>query len=321
MNEKLKAISKIGIVPVIKIEQAEKAVPLAKALCEGGIPCAEVTFRTTAAPEAIRAMQKAFPDMLVGAGTVLTIEQVDQAVASGAQFIVSPGFDQKVLQYCIDRQITIVPGCSTPSEVAQAVVMGLEVVKFFPAEAAGGIPMLKALSGPFGNVKFMPTGGVNQENLSAYLNTKNVIACGGSWMVDAKMLEVGDFDGIRRLTGEAVSSMLGFEVAHIGINMEDEGSADVLTDAISNMFGFDKRSGSSSFFAGDGLEIMKLPYFGAKGHIAIRTGYIERAVDYLKRMGCEFREDSAKYDAENRLAAIYFKKEFGGFAFHLLQKK
>ncbi len=321
MNQKLEAISKIGIVPVIKIEQAEKAVPLAKALCEGGIPCAEVTFRTTAAPEAIRAMQTAFPEMLVGAGTVLTIEQVDQAVASGAQFIVSPGFDQKVVQYCIDRQITIVPGCSTPSEVAQAVVMGLEVVKFFPAEAAGGIPMLKALSGPFGNIKFMPTGGVNQKNLFAYLNTKNVIACGGSWMVDTKMLEVGDFDGICRLTGEAVSSMLGFEVAHIGINMEDEGSADALADEFSAIFGFEKRSGKSSFFAGDGLEIMKSLYLGAKGHIAVRTNDIERAVDYLKRRGFEFRENSAKYDAGNHLAAIYLKKESGGFALHLLQKQ
>ncbi len=321
MDQKLEAISKIGIVPVIKIEQAEKAVPLAKALCEGGIPCAEVTFRTTAAPEAIRAMQEAFPDMLVGAGTVLTVEQVDQAIASGAQFIVSPGFDPKVVQYCIDRQIAIVPGCSTPSEVEQCVVMGLEAVKFFPAEAAGGISMLKALSGPFGNVKFMPTGGVNQKNLAAYLDTKNVIACGGSWMVDPAMLAADDFEGIRRLTREAVSSMLGFKLAHVGINMEDESSADALADEFSGMFGFEKRSGNSSIFAGDGFELMKSPYLGAKGHIAIRTNYIERAVDYLKRMGYEFQEDSAAYDAKNQLAAIYFKKDFGGFAIHLLQKK
>ena len=320
MNQKLEAISKIGIVPVIKIEQAEKAVPLAKALCEGGIPCAEVTFRTTAAPEAIRAMQEAFPEMLVGAGTVLTTEQVDQAVASGAQFIVSPGFDPKVVQYCIDRQIAIVPGCSTPSEVEQAVVMGLEVVKFFPAEAAGGIPMLKALSGPFGTIKFMPTGGVNQKNLPAYLNTKNVIACGGSWMVDAKMLAADDFDGIRRLTAEAVNRMLGFEVAHVGINMENESGADALADEFSGMFGFEKRPGNSSIFAGDGFEIMKSPYLGAKGHIAVRTDYIERAVDYLKRMGYKFQEDSAKYDARNQLVAIYLKKDFGGFALHLVQK-
>lgn len=197
-------IQNMGVVPVVVLHDAKDAAPLAKALCEGGLPCAEVTFRTDAAEESIRIMTSEFPDMFVGAGTVLTIEQVDRAVAAGAQFIVSPGFDPEVVDYCIEKNIPIYPGCITPSEVSQAVKRGLKVVKFFPAEQFGGVATIKAMAAPFTGVKFMPTGGVNAKNLESYLSCDKIIACGGSWMVKGDLVKAGKFDEIKTLVQEAV---------------------------------------------------------------------------------------------------------------------
>ena len=187
------------------LEDAKDAAPLAKALCGGGLPCAEVTFRTAAAKDSIKAMSEAYPEMLVGAGTVLTKEQVDSAVEAGAKFIVSPGFDPEIVDYCLEKEIPVFPGCITPSEVAQAVKRGLRVVKFFPAEQFGGVATIKALSAPYVGLKFMPTGGVSAKNLKEYLACKPIVACGGSWMVKKDLIEAGEFDKIRELTKEAVS--------------------------------------------------------------------------------------------------------------------
>ena len=195
----------MGVVPVVVLEDTKDAAPLAQALTEGGLPCAEVTFRTEAAEESIRIMAEQFPEMLVGAGTVLTTDQVDCAVAAGAKFIVSPGFDPEIVDYCLDKKIPVFPGCITPSEVTQAVKRGLEVVKFFPAEQFGGVATIKALAAPFTNVKFMPTGGVNAKNLESYLSFPRIIACGGSWMVSGALVKEGKFDEIKALTEEAVS--------------------------------------------------------------------------------------------------------------------
>ena len=192
-----------GVVPVVVLEDEKAAVPLAKALVQGGLPCAEVTFRTEAAAESIRLMSEAYPDMLVGAGTVLTTEQVDLAVKSGAKFIVSPGFDPEVVDYCLEKNIPVLPGCITPSEVAQAVKRGLKVVKFFPAEQAGGIAMIKAMAAPYYNVKFMPTGGISPKNLKDYLSCDKILCCGGSWMVKGDMIKNGEFDKIQMLVKEA----------------------------------------------------------------------------------------------------------------------
>lgn len=192
MNDVLRKIQLMGIVPVVKLDDAKDAVPLAKALCDGGLPCAEVTFRTAAAEESIRLMREAFPHMLIGAGTVLTTEQVDLAVNAGATFIVSPGLNPKVVRYCVDKGIPITPGCSAPSDVEVAIELGLEVVKFFPAEAAGGLAMIKAMAGPYVNMKFMPTGGINANNLTSYLDFPKVIACGGSWMVKDDIIKAGN---------------------------------------------------------------------------------------------------------------------------------
>ena len=319
MNTISKKIQEMGVVPVVVLNDAKDAKPLAQALCEGGLPCAEVTFRTEAAEESIRLMTECYPDMFVGAGTVLTTEQVDRAVNAGAKFIVSPGFDPEIVDYCLEKNIPIYPGCITPSEVAQAVKRGLEVVKFFPAEASGGLDMIKAMSAPYTNVRFMPTGGINQKNLTTYLDFPKIIACGGSWMVSGDLIKEGNFDKIRELTEDAVHSMLGFELAHIGINCEGESEADEVTGAFGKMFGFEKKTGNSSIFAGSFIEAMKSPYLGKNGHIAIKTRYIDRAVYYLESQGFELDMDTAKYK-NDKLTAVYLKAQVGGFAIHLVQK-
>ena len=209
MNDILKKISEIKIVPVVAIDRAEDAENLGKALVNGGIPCAEVTFRTDAAEEAIRILSEKFPEMLVGAGTVLKTEQVDRAIAAGAKFIVSPGLNPKVVGYCVDKGIPMVPGCANPSDIEAALEFDLEVVKFFPAEALGGLKLIKAMAAPYGNVKFMPTGGINANNSCDYLAFNKVIACGGSWMVDKKLIAEGKFDEIERMCKEAVELVKG----------------------------------------------------------------------------------------------------------------
>ena len=192
-----------AVVPVVVLDDAEDAAPLAEALVKGGLPCAEVTFRTEAAEESIRIMSEKYPEMLVGAGTVLTTEQVDRAVAVGAKFIVSPGFDPEIVDYCMEKNIPVFPGCVSPSEVAQAVKRGLKVVKFFPAEQAGGLAMLKAMAAPYTMLKFMPTGGINTKNLKEYLGFSKILCCGGSWMVKGDMIKNKEFDKITEMTREA----------------------------------------------------------------------------------------------------------------------
>lgn len=192
-----------AVVPVVVLDDADDAAPLAEALVKGGLPCAEVTFRTEAAEESIRIMSEKYPEMLVGAGTVLTTEQVDRAVAAGAKFIVSPGFDPEIVDYCLEKKIPVFPGCISPSEVAQAVKRGLKVVKFFPAEQAGGLAMLKAMAAPYTMLKFMPTGGINTKNLKEYLGFSKILCCGGSWMVKGDMIKNKEFDKITEMTREA----------------------------------------------------------------------------------------------------------------------
>lgn len=205
MNQVLEQFQKIGIIPVVVLEDAKDAEPLGRALMEGGLPCAEVTFRTAAAEEAIRIMSEKFPDMLVGAGTVLTTEQVDRAVAAGAKFIVSPGINPKVVEYCVKKNIPITPGTCNPSNVETALEFGLEVVKFFPAEQAGGLNYIKAIAAPYTGVKFMPTGGINATNVREYLKYNRIIACGGSWMVKGDLIKAGNFEKIKELTAEAAA--------------------------------------------------------------------------------------------------------------------
>ncbi len=203
MTDMMKKLQKIGIVPVVVLDRAEDALPLAECLAEGGLPCAEVTFRTAAAEESIRRMAKAFPDMIIGAGTVLTTEQADRAIDAGATFIVSPGFNPKVTEYVLGKGVPMTPGVCTPTEIEAALQFGLDVLKFFPAEPAGGLKMIKALAAPYVNVSFMPTGGISAANVRDYLAYDRIVACGGSWMVSGKLVREGNFAEVKRLVREA----------------------------------------------------------------------------------------------------------------------
>ena len=205
MHPILQRLAEIRLVPVIKLEKAEDAVPLGRALLAGGLPVAEITFRTAAAADAIRLLSEHLPDMLIGAGTVLTIDQVKQAMGAGARFVIAPGFNPRIVDYCLEHNILIVPGVNSPSQIEQGLERGLDVLKFFPAEASGGLKMLKAVSEPYGQVGFMPTGGLDAANLRDYLAFPRVVACGGSWFVKTPLISAGRFDEITRLTREAVA--------------------------------------------------------------------------------------------------------------------
>jgi len=203
MNDRMKKLSKIGIVPVVVLEDAKDALPLAERLMKGGLPCAEVTFRTAAAEESIRLMAKAYPDMLIGAGTVLTCDQADRAIDAGAGFIVSPGFNPKVTEHVLKKGVPMTPGVCTPTEIEAALQFDLDVLKFFPAEPSGGLKMIKALAAPYVGLRFMPTGGIGPDNVRDYLKYDRIVACGGSWMVSGKLVREGNFDEIERLVKEA----------------------------------------------------------------------------------------------------------------------
>ena len=314
MNKVLEEFSKIGIIPVIALDHVEDAAPLAKALCDGGLPCAEVTFRTAAAEESIRIMSEQFPEMLVGAGTVLTTEQVDRAVNAGAKFIVSPGLNPKVVKYCVDKGIPVTPGCSNPIDVEVAIELGLEVVKFFPAEAAGGLNM------KFSNAQRSNAHASNAKNLTNYLDFKKIIACGGSWMVNKDMIAAKDWAGITALTKEAVATMLGFKLLHVGVNNASEEVASTESAKFATLLGQDVKVGNSSMFVGSLIEMMKNPGRGTHGHICIQTNYLDRAIYHLEKRGFAFDESSFKYNDKGELTVAYLKDEIAGFAVHFNQK-
>ena len=314
MNEVLQTLSNIGIVPVIAIDDAAKAVPLAKALAAGGLPAAEVTFRTAAAEDTIRAIAKEVPDMVLGAGTVLTVEQADRAMAAGATFIVAPGYDPNVTQHVISKGGIMVPGTSTAGEMQQAMNQGCEVVKFFPAEANGGVAMLKNIGAALKGCRWMCTGGVNSKNVNDYLGYSQIVAVGGTWMCKKDLIEEEKWEEITAISKEAVKTMLGFSLAHVGVNCANEGEAEQTAKTLCALFGLEYKAGSSSIFAGSAVECMKAPYLGKNGHIAIATNNLDRAVYHLGRQGVEFDESTRKPKA------IYLKGEVGGFAIHLVQK-
>ncbi len=310
-----------GIIPVIKIEKAQDAVPVCRALADGGLPVAEITFRTQAAAEAIQLVKQQLPDMLLGAGTVLTAAQADEAIKAGAAFIVSPGFNNKVVRHCLDKGMPVLPGCASPTEMEMALDLGLEAVKFFPAEALGGTAMIKALLGPYPQLRFVPTGGVNAQNLLDYLSIPQVLACGGSWMVPPQAIAQQDWARIARLTRQAVDVMLGMELRHIGINHADADQADQTAHKLAQLMGCERsRDSALSCFVGDGFEVMKIMGRGQKAHLALAVNHLPRARWHLKRRGFTFDEDSLLTDEYGQPRLLYLTDEIAGFAIHLLQK-
>lgn len=315
----MQKLSLAGIIPVIKVEDANDAVPLCKALADGGLPVAEITFRSAAAEESIRRVHEELPNVMLGAGTVLTTEQADRAIAAGAAYIVSPGINPDVVKHCKKAGVPILPGCANPTDIEVALSLGLNTVKFFPAEALGGLNLIKAMSAPYGDVKFVPTGGINEANLLEYLSFPKVVACGGSWMVDAKVIAAKDWAKIEELTRSAVALMLGFELKHIGINSGTPEQAMKEAQLISKLLAWPVKDGNSSTFTGIAFEFMKKPFRGTHGHIALATHSIARGRWHLEQRGFAFDDESAYYK-DGKLTAIYLQDEIAGFAFHLLQK-
>ena len=309
----------LGIVPVVKIDDADKAEALAGAMCRGGINCAEVTFRTDAAEEAIRRMVKAYPEMVVGAGTVLNPETAEKAVKAGASFIVSPGLDEDTVKWCQKNNVPVTPGVCTASEVQKGVNLGLKVLKFFPAESSGGVKMLKDLGGPFPGVKFMTTGGINPDNLADYAKAGNVLAVGGSWMVKADLINNDKWDEIEALCRDAVTRMQGFELAHFGINANGKDDAVAMTEKL-GAFGMAVSETSKGFFMDKSIEIMNLNGPGTHGHIGYKVNNIARTMAYVKKLGYTINESSFTYDAKGKVKFFYVNEEIGGFAVHFIQK-
>lgn len=311
MENIIKKISLYGIVPVIKIEHLEDAVPLAKALCNGGLPIAEITFRTQCAKAAIKAMKEACPQMIIGAGTVLNTIQVDEAIEAGSEFIVSPGLNPKTVQYCLNKNIPILPGCANPSDMEQAIELGLQVVKFFPAEANGGLPAIKAMAAPYNDLKFMPTGGISTANLTEYLSFDKIIACGGTWMVSEELINNKKWDEISAITKQAIKTMLNIQFHHIGIGANDNGLQ--LAALINNPH--QELLKSSAMV--DQVEFMFDYDSGTFHHLCLSTKNIERAIFYLKKLGYTFDYNNIRYNNKNKIEFIYFNELISGCKCHL----
>ncbi|NLH62613.1 MAG: bifunctional 4-hydroxy-2-oxoglutarate aldolase/2-dehydro-3-deoxy-phosphogluconate aldolase [Erysipelotrichaceae bacterium] len=313
----MKRLHGIGIIPAIVLDRVEDAAPLADALCKGGLPAAEVTFRTPAAHDAMIAMKKQRPELIVGAGTVLTKEQVDSALDAGAEFIVAPGLNPEVVKYCQAKGVAVCPGISSASELEQALALGLHTVKFFPAEAMGGIKTIKALCGPYKTMTFLPTGGVNTNNMLDYLSFNKIFAVGGTWMVKGDLIKNGRFDEVERISREAVLKMLGMHIKHIGINCTEADGKNT-ADAFANLLQGTVRETSKGYFGSEMIEIMVKEHFGTKGHIAIGVNNVERALAYYRALGFAFDESSITYDEAGDAKFAYFKDEMGGFRVHFV---
>ena len=307
-----------GIVPVLTIENAQDAEPLGEALRQGGLSCVEVTFRTEAALSAIRAIAGLRPSLEVGAGTVLSVDQVKAAVDAGATYVVSPGTSRRVVEYCLQQTIPVLPGVATPTEAGAVLEYGLKVAKFFPAEAMGGVPFLKAIGAPFRELRFVPTGGIDEGNLLSYLSLPQVLACGGSWMVKPELLRQKKYDEIRSLSERAVGLMLGFALRHVGVNGESAESAERASAAVAKLLRLPTRDTGGSVFVGTQFEFLKSPRLGQHGHIALSTNFMDRAIAYLERNGVRIKPET-RGEKDGKLSTVYLDLEVAGFAVHLVQ--
>jgi 2-dehydro-3-deoxyphosphogluconate aldolase/(4S)-4-hydroxy-2-oxoglutarate aldolase len=319
--EVLERIGLTGLIPVVVIKDPADAVPAAKAILKSGIDVIEITMRTEAGLDSISRIREEVPEILVGAGTVLTIENLKAASSAGAQFVVTPGYNRHIVEWCIENNMPITPGCVTPTEIGTAIGQGLKVLKFFPADIYGGINACKSLYGPFGHtgLKFIPTGGINEKNLKEYADKQYIHAIGGGWLCSTEDLAAKNYDNITTTCERAIDILLGFEFAHMGINTSGESNAEELGTYFDKAFGLRTKKGNSSDFAGGEIELVKGKGLGENGHIAIRTNHIDRAMSYLKKKGYRIAKETIKL--KNGLTtAVYLQDNVAGFAVHLLQK-
>lgn len=317
-----KKLREIGIVPVVKLDNKEQALPLGDALCAGGLPCAEITFRSEAAADGIRLLRENKPDMIIGAGTVLTLGQLDKAIEAGAQFIVSPGLNPTIVKAAQERNIPIYPGCATPTEVEAAMALGLTTVKFFPAEAAGGTAMLSSMGVPYQQMRFMPTGGIDKTNLTKYLSLPNVIACGGSFMVKSDWLKSSNWEAVRAETAAAVQTMLGLEMGHFAIMAKDREDLAESAGALGEMLCLPAtiNPDGRGAMVGGAFEVLNSKEEGLYPHAALLTNDPARAKAWFERRGYHFREETRQYDEKENLKVVYFDGEWCGLRMHLLKK-
>ena len=318
MNTVVEQLGLMGIIPVVVIEDEANAAPLAEALTDGGLSTVELTFRTEAAGGSMARIAKELPGMLLGAGTVLTVDQVKTAVNCGAKYIVSPGLNRRVVEYCLANDIPVIPGVASPTEIGDAIDLGLHVVKFFPAEGSRGLEYLKAISAPFRFMKFVPTGGIDEGNLLSYLRLPQVLACGGSWMVKADLISGRRFDEIKRLAEQALSKMMGFRLSHVGMNNADAIEAGAGATMVSRLLKLPVRESEGSIFVGKEFEFLKRRYLGEHGHLAIGTNFLERAIAHFGKRGIKVKEETMSRK-DGRLSSVYLDLEISGFAVHLLQ--
>ncbi|HHU02842.1 MAG TPA: bifunctional 4-hydroxy-2-oxoglutarate aldolase/2-dehydro-3-deoxy-phosphogluconate aldolase [Christensenellaceae bacterium] len=317
--DSVEIIKNIGIIPVINIPNPTLAEPLAKALSDGNLPLIEVTLRNDSALESIKRIKEAYPDMLVGAGTVLSCEQVEQALEAGAEYIVTPGFNPKVVKKCLDSNVPVIPGCVTPAEIEAGREMGLRIFKFFPSEQLGGVKTIKELCGPYRDISFVATSGITIQNIPSYLASEHVAAVGGSCMAPAELIQDEKWQEITSLSRAAVRAALGYKLMHVGVNGASAAESETNARRFSEIFDMSYKKGNRSDFAGTAVEFCKVPFPGEKGHIAIGVLSVERAIADLNRRGISFREDMRTLDAKGRLVAIYLEEEIGGFAVHLIK--
>lgn len=319
MSKCIDRLSKIGIVPVVTIKDKNDAISLAQALIEGGIDTAEITFRSDFAEESISLIHKQFPNMLLGAGTVSSLQQAKSAINAGASFIVTPGFNHEVVNWCVEHNITVLPGIASASELEIALKYGINCVKFFPAESSGGAKKIKDLSAPYSHVKFLPTGGINSNNMHEYLSIPSVLAIGGSFMLPDKLIESKDWESIKNLAKTTIKHMLGYELSHIGIHCNSSQEAKQMADMLCNLFHFTYYSKPKSHFAGKHFEFITTYEQEGMNHIGIYTPYPERALYHLAKLGVYGIEETITRNKKtNLINFIYLDKEIAGFRIHLI---
>lgn len=310
-------LASMGLIPVTTITALSQAVPLAQALAQGDLPCVEITFRSDIAAQAIEKVAKECPEILLGAGTVLSLDNAKQAFDAGAQFIVSPSFNVKVVEYCLSKDIPIIPGTTGSAHIELAMEYNLGVVKFFPADSLGGLSAIHSLANVY-PLCFVPSGGINSNNIGEYLRSKYVLALGGSFVSPAKLIQEERFEEITALTKSVITKMLGFSLAHVGINAKGVQDANIISTELEALLGQGISKSSISHFVGTEYEIM-FDGLGDNGHLAFGTNSMKVAMRILQARGYTFNENYIRYDDENRLYLAYFNKEIAGFACHLIQ--
>jgi 2-dehydro-3-deoxyphosphogluconate aldolase / (4S)-4-hydroxy-2-oxoglutarate aldolase len=320
MNMKLEEqLYQFGVIPVVTIENADDAHKVADALSDGGLPLIEVTLRSDAALKAIERIATKCPNVLLGAGTVNSVEDAQAAHLAGATFLVAPGFNPRVAEYCLKQQIPFYPGVITPGEIEQARSMGFVTLKLFPMEAAGGLPLLKAVCAPHPAIRFIPTGGINPTNMLQYLKHPAVLACGGSWLADKQSIADKKFDAIREKAQQAVSSMLGFTLHHTGIHFSDFKDASEAAQRFTTLINGNISSAGTSAMVKGLVEFMSGNPYAEKGHIALGTNSIPRALRYFSDQQIYMIKNSEIVNDKNEIIAVYLDYKVGEFAVHLVQ--